>query len=124
MTIEFRLIDFQTYTAIQEAPTVLEKAAKQPASVSKLGGGLGLMYAARLREIAETDVASPNTGVVDDEKIKATAEQLTPLIRFLCWTSNVQYTVAEVADRQVSEAIGALRRVRTVALDQPDMEER
>lgn len=124
MTIEFRLIDFQTYTAIQEALTVLEKAAKQPASVSKLGGGLGLMYAARLREIAETDVASPGTGVVDEEKIKTTAEQLTPIIRFLCWTGNVQYTVAEISDRQVSEAIGALKRVRTVALDQPDTETR
>lgn len=123
MTIEFRLINSQTHAAIQKALTVLEKAANQPASVSKLGGGLGLMYAARLREIAETDVASPDTGVVDEEKIKATVEQITPLIRFLRWTGNVQYTVAEISDRQVYEATGALRRVHTAALDQPDMEE-
>lgn len=57
---EFQHIDFQTYTAVQEAITVLEEMDNLPYSVSKMGHGLAAPYAARLRELAETDVDDEN----------------------------------------------------------------
>lgn len=46
---EFQHIDFQTYTAVQEAITVLTEVDKLPYTVSKMGQGLGAAYAARVR---------------------------------------------------------------------------
>lgn len=118
--IEFRLIDFQTYTAIQDAFKVLEEASHQSFTNTILGDGGGLSYVARLYEIATTDVTNPDTGVVDPEKIRETAKQITPLTDTLSWTNDASTLLLGKADKWGQKAVDALRNIQTVALDQLD----
>nr|DAV25708.1 MAG TPA: hypothetical protein [Caudoviricetes sp.] len=75
---EFQHIDFQTYTAVQEAITVLEDMDKLPFRVSKMGSGLAAAYAARLRELAETPVSDEdNTPSIDS--IRAVCGKITDM---------------------------------------------
>lgn len=118
--IEFRLIDFQTYTAIKEAFDILEEASQQPFNKTILGDGGGLSYVARLYDIATTDIVNPNTGVVDPEKIRETAKQITPLTDTLSWTNDASTLLLGEADKWGQKAVDALKNIQTVALDQLD----
>lgn len=118
--IEFRLIDFQTYTAIKEAFDILEEASQQPFTNTILGGGGALAYIARLREIAATDITNPDTGVADPEKIRATAKQISPLLRTLAWTNDARILLQDGVDVWGVSAKCALKNIQTVTLDQLD----
>lgn len=118
--IEFRLIDFQTYTAIKDAFKVLEEASQQPFNKTILGDGGGLSYVARLYDIATTDITNPDTGVADPEKIKAVAGQIAPLVNTLSWTNDASTLLLEEADKWGQKAVDALKNIQTVALDQLD----
>ena len=118
--IEFRLIDFQTYTAIQDAFNVLEEASRQAFDKTILGEGSGLSYVARLYEIATTDITNPDTGVADPKKIREAAEQITPLVNTLTWTNDASALLLGDADEWGQKAVDALKNIQTVALDQLD----
>lgn len=113
---EFQHIDFQTYTAVQEAITVLTEVDKLPFRVSKMGSGLAAAYAARLRELAETPVSDEdNTPSIDS--IKAVCDKITDMLQVLNWAWEVQRIIADVYDYTIDEAEGVLEAVIRVALD-------
>lgn len=113
---EFQAIDFQTYQAVQEAITVLENVNKMPYSVSRMGGGLGAAYAARLRELAATNVDN-DENELSIEKIKAVCDQITGMVRLIKWIYLVRGTVSDINDSWIHEAVTALETVTRVALD-------
>lgn len=113
---EFQHIDFQTYTAVQEAITVLTEVDKLPFSVSKMGSGLAAACAARLRELAETPVSDEdNTPSVDS--IRAVCDKITDMLQVLNWAWEAQRVVADVYDYTIGEAVDVLETVTRVALD-------
>lgn len=113
---DFQSIDFQTYTAVQDAITVLEDMDNLPFSVSKMGQGLGAAYAARVRELAETPVSDEdNTPSI--ASIRAVCDKITDMLQVLSWAWEVQRIVAGVYDYMVGDAIDALETVIRVALD-------
>lgn len=114
--IEFRLIDSHTYRAIQDTFKVLEDASRQEFDKTILGEGGGLSYVARLYDIATTDITNPDTGVADPEKIRETAEQITPLINTLTWTNDASALLMGEADEWGQKAVDALKNIQTVAL--------
>lgn len=81
---EFQHIDFQTYTAVQEAIIVLEDMDKLPFRVSKMGSGLAAAYAARLRELATVDVDGED-GELSYEKIVTVCNQIYDMVQVLKW---------------------------------------
>lgn len=113
---EFQHIDFQTYTAVQAAITVLEDVDHSPFSVSKMGHGLGAAYAARLRELAETPVSDEdNTPSI--ASIRIVCDKITEMLHVLNWAWETQRIVADVYDYAIGEAVDALEAVNRVALD-------
>lgn len=113
---KFQHIDFQTYTAVQEAIIVLEDMDKLPFRVSKMGSGLAAAYAARLRELAETSVSGEdNTPSIDS--IGAVCGKITDMLQALKWMWETLLVVADVYDYTISEAIDVLETVIRVALD-------
>ena len=113
---DFQSIDFQTYTAVQEAITVLEEMDNLPFSVSKMGSGLAAAYAARLRELAETPVSDEdNTPSIDS--IRAVCDKITDMLQALNWVWEAQRVVADVYDYTIGEAVDVLETVTRVALD-------
>lgn len=122
--IEFRLIDSHTYRAFQEAFKVLEDASRQAFDKTLLGEGSGLSYVARLYDIATTDITNPDTGVADPEKIRETAEQITPLINTLTWTNDASALLLGEADEWGQEAVDALKNIQTVALAHANLPDR
>lgn len=104
---EFQHIDFQTYTAVQEAITVLEDMDKLPFRVSKMGSGLAAAYAARLRELAETPVSDEdNTPSIDS--IRKVCGKITDMLQVLKWTWETLLVVADAYDYTIREAIDAM----------------
>lgn len=114
--IEFQHIDFQTYTAIQDAITVLENVDKMPYSVSKMGQGLGAAYAARLRELAATNVDDEKMEL-SHAKIVAVCDEICDMVRVLKWIWGTRCRVEEVEDKNIREAVNALETVARVALE-------
>lgn len=113
---EFQHIDFQTYTAVQEAIAVLTEVDKLPFRVSKMGSGLAAAYAARLRELTETPVSDEdNTPSIDN--IKAVCDKITDMLRALKWMWETLLVVADAYDYTIREAIDALETVVRVALE-------
>lgn len=113
---EFQHIDFQTYTAVQEAITALEDMDKLPYRVSKMGSGLAAAYAARLRELAETPVSGEdNTPSIDS--IRAVCDKITDMQQVLKWTWETLLVVADAYDYTIREAIDVLATVVRVALE-------
>lgn len=113
---EFQHIDFQTYTALQEAITLLEDMNTLPFSVSKMGSGLAAAYAARLRELAETPVSDEdNTPSI--ASIRTVCDKITEMLQVLNWAWETQRIVAGVYDYTIAEAVDALEAVISVALD-------
>lgn len=113
---DFQHIDFQTYTAVQEAITVLEDMDNLPFRVSKMGSGLAAAYAARLRELAETPVSDgDNTPSIDS--IRAVCGKITDMQQVLKWTWETLLVVADAYDYTIREAIDVLETVVRVALD-------
>lgn len=113
---EFQHIDFQTYTAIQDAITALEEMDNLHFSVSKMGSGLAAAYAARLRELAETPV-SDEDNTPSAASIKAVCDRVTDMLQVLNWVWEAQRVVADVYDLPVADAIDALETVVRVALE-------
>lgn len=112
---EFQHIDFQTYTAVQEAITVLENMDNLPFSVSKMGSGLAAAYAARLRELAETPVSDEdNTPSI--ASIRTVCDKITEMLHALNWAWEAQRIIADVYDYAIDEAEGVLQAVIRVAL--------
>lgn len=122
--IEFRLIDSYTYRAIQDTFKVLKEASRQTFDKTILGEGSGLSYVARLRDIATTDITDPDTGVADPEKIRETAEQITPLINTLTWTNDASAMLLGEADEWGMKAVDALKNIQTVALAHANLPDR
>lgn len=113
---EFQHVDFQTYTAVQEAITTLEEMDKLPFRVSKMGSGLAAAYAARLRELAETPVSDEdNTPSIDSTK--AVCDKIADMQQLLKWTWETLLVVADAYDYTIREAIDVLATVNRVALD-------
>ena len=113
---EFQHIDFQTYTAVQEAIVALTEVDKLPFRVSKMGSGLAAAYAARLRELAETSVSDEdNTPSIDS--IRAVCGKITDMLQVLKWMWETLLVVADAYDYTIREAIDALETVVRVALD-------
>lgn len=113
---EFQHIDFQTYTAVQEAIVVLTEVNKLPYSVSKMGQGLGAAYAARVRELATVDVDGED-GELSYEKIAAVCDQITDMVQALKWMWGTRCRVEEVEDSHIREAVSALENIETVAFE-------
>lgn len=113
---EFQSIDFRTYTAVQDAITVLENADKTPYAVSKMGEGLGAAYAARLRELAETDVDDENMEL-SYAKIVTVCDQITDMVQVLKWIWGTRARVEEIDDSQIREAVSALQNIEQVAFE-------
>lgn len=113
---EFQSIDFQTYNAVQDAITVLENADKTPYTVSKMGEGLGAAYAARLRELAETDVDDENMEL-SHAKIVAVCDEIYDMVRLLKWIWVMQRDNERVRDNQVLEAVTVLENIEQVAFE-------
>lgn len=113
---EFQHIDFQTYTAVQEAITVLTEVDKLPYTVSKMGQGLGAAYAARVRELAAVDVDGED-GELSYEKIAAACDQITDMVQALKWMWGTRCRVEEVEDSHIREAVSALENIETVAFE-------
>lgn len=113
---EFQHIDFQTYTAVQEAISVLEDMDNLPFSVSKMGSGLAAAYAARLRELAATPVSDEdNTPSI--ASIRTVCDKITEMLHVLNWAWEAQRIIADVYDYAIDEAEGVLQAVIRVALD-------
>lgn len=113
---EFQSIDFQTYTAVQEAITVLENVNKVPYTVSKMGEGLGAAYAARLRELAETDVDDENMEL-SNAKIVEVCDHIHDMVRVLKWIWGTRARGEEVEDKHIREAVEALENIEQVAFE-------
>lgn len=114
--IEFQHIDFQTYTAVQEAITVLEDIDKSPYSATKMGHGLAAAYAARLRELAETPVDNEDNAPPIDST-RAVCDKISGMLRILKWIWAMQRVAEDSNDSQACKAVDALETVVRVALD-------
>ena len=113
---EFQHIDFQTYTAVQEAITVLTEVDKLPFRVSKMGSGLAAAYAARVRELATVDVDGED-GELSYEKIVTVCNQIYDMVQVLKWMWGTRCRVEEVEDSHIREAVSALENIETVAFE-------
>lgn len=113
---EFQSIDFQTYNAVQDAITVLENVDQTPYTVSKIGEGLGAAYAARLRELAETDVDGENMEL-SYEKIVEVCDHIYNMVRVLKWIWVMRRNNERANDHQVLEAVKALENIEQVAFE-------
>lgn len=113
---DFQSIDFQTYTAVQDAITVLESVNETSYTVSKMGQGLGAAYAARLRELAETDVDDENREL-SDAKIVEVCAHIYDMVRLLKWIWETRRNVEKVDDHQIREVVEALKNIEQVAFE-------
>ena len=113
---DFQSIDFQTYQAVQDAITVLENVDKTPYTVSKMGEGLGAAYAARLRELAETDVDDENMEL-SHAKIVEVCDHIYNMVQVLKWIWETRARVEEIDDSQIREAVEALKNIEQVAFE-------
>lgn len=113
---DFQSIDFQTYEAIQDAITVLENVDQTPYTVSKMGEGLGAAYAARLRELAATDMDDENTEL-SDAKIVEVCDHIYDMVRVLKWIWETRRNVEGIDDSQIREAMEALKNIEQVAFE-------
>lgn len=114
--IEFQHIDLQTYTAVQDAITVLESVNETSYAVSKMGQGLGAAYAARLREVAATNVDDEKMEL-SHAKIVAVCDEIFDMVRVLKWIWGTRARIEEVEDKHIREAVDALETVARVALE-------
>lgn len=113
---DFQSIDFQTYNAVQDAITVLENVDQTPYTVSKMGEGLGAAYAARLRELAETDVDDENMEL-SHAKIVEVCDHIYDMVRVLKWIWGTRARIEEIDDSQIREAVEALKNIEQVAFE-------
>lgn len=113
---EFQHVDFQTYTAVQEAITVLENVNKADYTVSKMGQGLGAAYAARVRELATVDVDGED-GELSYEKIVTVCNQIYDMVQVLKWMWGTRCRVEYVEDSRIREVVSALENIETVAFE-------
>lgn len=113
---EFQSIDFQTYNAVQDAITVLENVDQTPCTVSKMGEGLGAAYAARLRELAETNVDDENMEL-SHAKIVEVCDHIYNMVRVLKWIWETRCSIEEIENKQIWEAIEALKNIEQVAFE-------
>ena len=113
---DFQTIDFPTYTAVQEAITVLENVNKADYTVSKMGQGLGAAYAARLRELAAVDVDGED-GELSYAKIVTVCNQIYDMVQVLKWMWGARRRVEDVEDSHIREAVEALENIETVAFE-------
>lgn len=111
---DFQTIDFPTYTAVQEAITLLEDIDKMPYTVSKMGHGLAAAYAARLRELAETDVDDENMEL-SHAKIVEVCDHIYDMVQVLKWIWGTRARVEEIEDSRIREAVEALENIEQVA---------
>ena len=110
---DFQSIDFPTYTAVQEAITVLENVDKTPYTVSKMGHGLGAAYAARLRELATVDVDGED-GELSNAKIVEVCDHIYNMVQVLKWIWGTRARVEEIEDSHIREAVKALENIEQV----------
>lgn len=113
---EFQSIDFQTYNAVQDAITVLENVDQTPYPVSLMGEGLGAAYAARLRELAATDMDDENMEL-SDAKIVEVCDHIYDMVQVLKWIWETRHNVEGIDDRQIREAVEALKNIEQVAFE-------
>ena len=113
---DFQSIDFQTYNAVQDAITVLENVDKTPYTVSKMGEGLGAAYAARLRELAETDVDDENMEL-SHAKIVEVCDHIYDMGQVLKWILETRARIEEIDDSQIREAAEALKNIEQVVFE-------
>lgn len=112
----FQSIDFQTYNAVQDAITVLENVDQTPYPVSLMGEGLGAAYAARLRELAETNVDDENMEL-SHAKIVTVCDQITDMVQVLKWIWGTRVSIEEIDDSQIREAVSALQNIEQVVFE-------
>lgn len=113
---ELQHIDFQTYNAVQDAITVLENVDQTPYPVSLMGEGLGAAYAARLRELAATDMDDENMEL-SDAKIVEICDHIYDMVRVLKWIWGTRARIEEIDDSQIREAVEALKNIEQVAFE-------
>ena len=113
---EFQHIDFQTYNAVQDAITVLENVDQTSYPVALMGEGLGAAYAARLRELAETDVDDENMEL-SHAKIVEVCDHIYNMVRVLKWIWETRRNVEKVDDHQIQEVVEALKNIEQVAFE-------
>lgn len=113
---DFQSIDFQTYNAVQDAITVLENVDQTPYPVSLMGEGLGAAYAARLRELAATDMDDENMEL-SDAKIVEVCDHIYDLARVLKRIWEMRRSIEGIEDKQIWEAIEALKNIEQVAFE-------